>query len=63
MNTGDLFGDPNYQVEYAKEVNTYRWVRASLSFESFGYTVIYKPVGDVNETVGGPTQMAIFTLL
>ncbi len=47
----------------------FEWTRAEFESwgqnvaERFGYTVIYKSVGDVHETHGGPTQMAIFSLL
>lgn len=46
----------------------FEWTRAE--FETwgqniatrFGYDVIFKPVGDVNDQVGAPSQMAIFTI-
>jgi 3' terminal RNA ribose 2'-O-methyltransferase Hen1 len=30
--------------------------------ETFNYEVIYKPLGDINEQYGGPSQMAIFKI-
>ncbi|HEX6751486.1 MAG TPA: 3' terminal RNA ribose 2'-O-methyltransferase Hen1 [Longimicrobium sp.] len=46
----------------------FEWTRAELAAwagrvaETYGYTVRYAPVGPVDEEVGPPTQMAIFTL-
>jgi 3' terminal RNA ribose 2'-O-methyltransferase Hen1 len=45
----------------------FEWTRAELAAwtggvaERFGYTVRYEPVGPVDDEVGAPTQMAVFT--
>ena len=45
----------------------FEWTRAEFAAwaegvaKRFGYTVDYRPVGEVDEEVGAPTQMAVFT--
>jgi 3' terminal RNA ribose 2'-O-methyltransferase Hen1 len=45
----------------------FEWTRAELAAwaervaDAYGYTVCYAPVGPVDEEVGAPTQMAVFT--
>jgi len=45
----------------------FEWTRAELAewagdvAARYGYTVRYEPVGEVDDEVGPPTQMAVFT--
>jgi 3' terminal RNA ribose 2'-O-methyltransferase Hen1 len=55
----DQMRHADHRFEWTR-VEFERWGQ-SIS-ERFGYTVTYKSIGDVNEVLGGPTQMAIFTI-
>ena len=45
----------------------FEWTRAEFegwaqqTAQAFGYTVVFEPLGPVDEALGGPSQMAVFT--
>jgi len=62
----------NYPFLYEEDLrhgdHRFEWTRAEFrdwanrTAERFGYTVQFSEIGDVEESLGAPTQMGVFTI-